>query len=139
MDVGIIKEFREFALKGNMIDMAVGIIIGGAFGALVTSLVGDVMKPPLDYLVSQVQSDPAGLRLPLGKSADGKAQFAVEYGKFIQAVLSFFIVAAAVFMLVKGINTARKRFEAQKPPAAPPGPSNEEKLLGEIRDLLRTR
>ncbi len=139
--MGFAKEFREFALKGNMIDMAVGIIIGGAFGTVVASLVGDVLKPPLDYLVARGQPDPAGLKLEVGRVGTGETAkaFFVDYGKFLNACLSFLIVALAVFLLVKMINSARRRFEAEKPAPAPAGPSNEEKLLAEIRDAIKAK
>ncbi|HBS29382.1 MAG TPA: large conductance mechanosensitive channel protein MscL [Phycisphaerales bacterium] len=135
--MGIVKEFREFALKGNVIDMAVGIIIGGAFGTVVNSLVKDVMMPPLGYLMGQV--DFSALSLKMGTNDAGAPLVEMRYGAFINATISFLIVAFAVFMLVKGINTARKQFEKAQEAAPPPGPTADQKLLTEIRDLLASR
>ena len=142
--MGFIKEFREFAVKGNVIDMAVGIIIGAAFGKIVQSLVNDVMMPPLLYLISGV--DVKGLKVVLADPIVAvaatdttpaiAARDAVElrYGMFINEVIVFTIVAFAVFLLVKGINRLkRKEAAAPPPPAAPPA---DVVLLTEIRDLL---
>jgi len=134
--MGIIKEFKDFALKGNVVDMAVGIIIGGAFGTVVQSLVKDVMMPPLGYAMGQV--DFSQLALKMGQNDAGEALVEIRYGSFINAVISFLIVAFAVFLLVKGINTARKRFEKEAA-ATPPGPTPDQKLLTEIRDLLKAQ
>lgn len=131
--MGFIREFRDFAIKGNMIDMAVGIIIGGAFGAVVTSLVGDVMKPPLDYIVASTAGNIEGWRWTLDK--EGK--FAVDISKFITVLIGFVITAFAVFLLVKAINQARRLAEKEKAAAPPPEPSEEVKLLREIRDSLK--
>lgn len=143
--MGILKEFRDFAIRGNVIDMAVGIIIGGAFGTIVTSLVNDVLKPPLDYVVARGQPDPAGLKAKVGdvivgEGADMKVtSFFIDYGKFINAIISFLIVAFAVFLLVKAINTARRYAEKEKAAEAPPEAPPDLKLLAEIRDLLAAR
>ncbi len=142
--MGMIQEFKEFALKGNMIDMAVGIIIGGAFGGLVKSLVGKVMMPPLGVLMGGLDFSEYSLVLQQGeKDAEGnvvKEMVEMQYGAFITEGINFVIVAFAVFMLIKGINAARKRFEAEKEaePEAPAGPTQEE-LLADIRDLLKTQ
>lgn len=123
------KEFKEFALKGNVIDLAVGVVIGAAFNAIVKSLVEDIITPLI--LTPLLQA--AGLddikELTWGSG--------VKYGLFISNVISFIIVAFALFLIVKGINATRKKEEAK--PAAPPAPSNEEKLLMEIRDALKSR
>lgn len=132
VQMGIIKEFRDFAVKGNAVDMAVGIILGGAFGAVVSSLVKDVMMPPLGYVTGGV--DFADKKLTLGGLVDGQKPVDITYGLFINAMISFVIVAFALFLLVKGMNRLRKKEEAK--PAPPPGPSKEEILLTEIRDLL---
>ncbi len=143
--MGILKEFRDFAIRGNVIDMAVGIIIGGAFGTIVTSLVNDVLKPPLDYVVARGQPDPAGMKAKVGdvivgEGAEAKvASFFIDYGKFMNAVISFVIVAFAVFLLVKAINTARKYAEREQAAAPPAEPAADVKLLTEIRDLLASR
>lgn len=152
--MGFIKEFREFALKGNVIDMAVGIIIGGAFGTVVQSLVKDVMMPPLGYMMGQVDFSELALRLKSASAIlddsgnpvlgpDGTPRISPEvvirYGAFINATISFLIVAFAVFLLIKAINTARRRFEKEAEAVPPPGPTPDQKLLGEIRDLLAER
>ena len=131
----IIKEFKEFAVKGNVVDMAVGIIIGAAFGKIVSSLVADVVTPPLGFILGGV--DFSNLAITLKAAADGAPAVVLSYGKFIQAVFDFTIVAAAIFMMIKGINSL-KRKEAEAP-AAPPAPSPEETLLTEIRDLLKEK
>ena len=140
--MGMLKEFKEFAVKGNVVDMAVGIIIGGAFGTIVKSLVSDVIMPPIGLLLGGV--DFSNLFVVLGgesyESLDAAQQAGaatINYGLFINNVISFLIVAFAVFMLVKGINSLKRKEEAK--PAAPPAPSAEEKLLAEIRDELKRR
>jgi large conductance mechanosensitive channel len=133
--MGMMKEFKEFAVKGNMVDMAVGIIIGAAFGKVVSSLVKDVLMPPLGILIGGV--DFSDLVVTLRAAADGVAAVTLNYGIFIQAVVDFVIVAFAIFMVIKAINTLKRRQEAA--PAAPPKPTREEVLLAEIRDLLKTR
>ncbi|PKN58658.1 MAG: large conductance mechanosensitive channel protein MscL [Deltaproteobacteria bacterium HGW-Deltaproteobacteria-14] len=133
--MGIMKEFKTFAMKGNVIDMAVGIIIGAAFGKIVSSFVKDVIMPPLGELLGGV--DFSELMIKLSDAADGPA---IRYGAFIQTVIDFLIVAFAVFMVIKGINNLHKKEEAAPPaPAAPPEPSAEVKLLTEIRDSLKSR
>jgi large conductance mechanosensitive channel len=139
--MGMIKEFKEFAVKGNMVDMAVGIIIGGAFGTIVKSLVDDVIMPPIGRLLGGV--DFTDLMLPLDGNEYESLATAREvgapilaYGSFLQNVLNFLIVAWAVFLLVKGINRLRRKEEAAPPPAEP---APEVKLLTEIRDALQSR
>jgi len=127
------KEFREFAVKGNMIDMAVGIIIGAAFGKVVSSLVGDIFMPPLGWMIGGV--DFSDLAIVLPEIIDGKGTVPIPYGKFIQTMIDFMIVAFAIFTVVKVINRMKKKEEAK--PAEPPAPSKEELLLTEIRDLLK--
>jgi large conductance mechanosensitive channel len=133
--MGMIKEFKEFAVKGNVIDMAVGIIIGAAFGKIVSSFVGDVVMPPIGVLVGGV--DFANLAITVREAVDSKPAVVISYGKFIQTVVDFTIIAFAVFVAVKGINALKKKEAAA--PAAPPAPSNEEVLLSEIRDLLKEK
>lgn len=139
--MGIISEFKAFAVKGNMIDMAVGIIIGAAFGKIVSSLVGDVIMPPLGVLIGGVDfSDLAiTLREAVAAAEGTPARDAVvlSYGKFIQSIFDFIIVAFAIFMGVKVINRLKR--EEAAAPSAPPAPSNEELLLTEIRDLLKAQ
>ncbi len=131
----IIEEFKQFAVKGNMIDLAVGIIIGGAFGKIVSSLVSDVIMPPIGLLVGGM--DFSNLAITLKEAVDGKPAVLLNYGLFINAGVNFLIVAAAVFLLVKAINKL-KRDEATAP-AEPTPPTQEELLLTEIRDLLKAR
>ena len=136
----IIQEFKEFAIKGNVVDMAVGIIIGGAFGKIVTSLVNDVIMPPIGMIIGGVNFN--GLRLVL-KSATVDAagvaspEVAINYGAFIQVLFDFIIVAFCIFMMIKGLNSLKKKNE--EAPAAPPAPTKEEVLLTEIRDLLKNK
>ena len=130
--MGIVSEFKEFAVKGNMIDMAVGIIIGGAFGTIVKSLVEDVIMPPIGKVTGGI--DFKELKLELGMAADGTTPVTLNYGNFINNVITFLIVAFAVFMLVKGMNKLKQAEEAK--PEAPPPPSEEVTLLTQIRDNL---
>jgi large conductance mechanosensitive channel len=133
--MGMLQEFKAFAVRGNVVDMAVGIIIGAAFGKIVSSAVADIVMPPLGVLIGGV--DFADLAITLRAATDGAPAVVLGYGKFIQALLDFTIVALAVFLLVKGLNTL-KRKEAEAP-SAPPTPSKEELLLAEIRDLLKAK
>ncbi len=131
--MSIMQEFKEFAMKGNVVDLAVGIIIGAAFGKIVSALVGSVLMPAIGMLMGGV--DFSGLSLVLGTDAKTGEPVALQYGLFIQALIDFLIVAFAIFMALKAIN------RMQKPPAAasPAAPPREEVLLTEIRDLLRQR
>jgi len=135
--MGLIKEFREFAVKGNVVDMAVGIIIGAAFGKIVTSLVQDVIMPPIGMLVGGMDFSDLGVRLRDKTDTDPGVMIAI--GKFINTAIDFLIVAFAVFLLIKAINTARRRFEKAQPPPAPPAPKEEIVLLTQIRDALQRR
>jgi len=129
------KEFKEFAMRGNVIDLAVGVIIGGAFGKIVSSFVGDVIMPPLGLLIGGV--DFTNLTLVLKEATASTPAVLFRYGTFIQTVVDFVIIAFAIFVAIKGINQLKRKEESA--PAAPPKPSNEEALLGEIRDLLKVR
>ena len=130
--MSIVKEFKEFAVKGNVVDMAVGIIIGAAFSKIVTSVVGDVIMPPIGLLIGGVDFSDLAFTL---KPAEGNAPAVViSYGKFIQTVLDFIIVAFAIFMVVKGLNKLKLKNNP-----APAGPTKEQELLTEIRDLLRDK
>jgi len=133
--MGLVKEFREFAIKGNVVDMAVGIIIGAAFGKIVTSLVQDVIMPPIGMLVGGMDFSDLGIRLRSKTDTDPGVVIAV--GKFINTTIDFVIVALAVFLLIKAINTARQKFEKAQPPPAPPAPKEEVLLLTQIRDALQ--
>jgi large conductance mechanosensitive channel len=133
----MLREFREFAIKGNVLDMAVGIIIGAAFGTVVQSLVKDVIMPPIGLLIGGV--DFAEIAIPLGNGADGEP-VAIGIGLFLNALLSFVIVAFSVFLLVRSFNKLKRKEEAvASAPPPPPPPSAESKLLEEIRDLLKAR
>jgi len=132
--MGFIKEFKEFAMKGNVMDMAVGVIIGGAFGKIVSSLVDDVLMPLVGMLTGNV--DFTGLVAQIG---DGEGAAVLKYGTFIQNVVDFLIVAFCIFLMLKGINKLNRKKEEPAPePEAPKGPSQEE-LLAEIRDLLKQK
>lgn len=128
-----IKEFKEFAMRGNVIDMAVGIIIGGAFGQIVNSLVNDVIMPPLGLLIGGM--DFSELAVTLRAATAEKAAVVLSYGKFINTVINFVIIAFAIFSMIKLLNSMRRKQE--EAPAAPPAPTKEETLLTEIRDLLK--
>ena len=137
--MSIVKEFKEFAVKGNVVDMATGIIIGAAFGKIVSSIVSDVLMPPLGLALGRV--DFKDLKVVIQKAVEPDvAEVAVNYGMFIQTMIDFTIVAFCIFLLIKGINRL-KRNEAAAPaaPPAPPAPSKEEVLLTEIRDLLKKK
>jgi large conductance mechanosensitive channel len=133
--MGMMKEFKEFAVKGNVVDMAVGIIIGAAFGKIVSSFVGDVIMPPIGVLLGGV--DFSGLAFTIKQAVGETPAVVISYGKFIQTVVDFTIIAFAIFIAVKAINRLKRKEE--KAPKAPPAPSAEEVLLGEIRDLLKER
>lgn len=124
--MSMLKEFKEFAMKGNVVDLAVGVIIGGAFGAIVSSLVGDVIMPIIGVLTGGI--DFTGLAVTVGEAS-------IAYGKFLQAVFVFIIIAFALFLLIKGINAAKK--EEAAAPAPPPAPAEDIVLLTQIRDLLK--
>ena len=133
--MGMMKEFKEFAAKGNMLDMAVGIIVGAAFGKVISSLVSDVIMPPIGLIIGGV--DFKALKLILKQAVGETAAVTLNYGVFIQTIVDFLIVAFAIFLLIKGVNAMRKKQE--EAPAAAPAPSNQEILLGEIRDVLKSR
>ena len=147
--IGFVGEFKQFISRGNVVDLAVGVIIGGAFGAIISSLVKDVVMPPISYVMSGVDvsswkyqispavmgPDPkAPLTIDPSHFIQLKPEVALTYGNFIQASLNFLIIAFVIFLLVKGINSLKRQEEAK--PAVPPPPTAQEKLLMEIRDLL---
>jgi large conductance mechanosensitive channel len=138
----MLKEFKEFAMRGNVMDMAVGIIIGAAFGKIVTSLVNDVIMPPIGLLMGNVDFSNlfVNLNMDTTYASVAAAQEAgapiIKYGLFINTILDFVIVAFAIFLVIRGLNKLKKKQEAAPPPP-PPGPTAEEKLLVEIRDLLK--
>jgi large conductance mechanosensitive channel len=130
--MSILKEFKDFAVKGNVVDMAVGIIIGAAFAKIVSSLVGDVVMPPIGALLGGV--DFSNLTIVVKEAVDKKPAVLISYGKFLLAVIDFLIIAVVIFFAVKGINSFKK-----KEAAVPAPPSNQEMLLAEIRDLLKEK
>lgn len=138
----ILNEFKAFAVKGNAVDMAVGVIIGGAFGKIVSSIVNDIIMPPIGWLIGGVNFSDLKFELPTVKIGSETMQAAtVNYGAFIQTIIDFVIIAFCVFLLVKGINKLSnlKKKEEETKPAEAPKPTKEELLLTEIRDLLKER
>jgi len=131
--MSMMSEFKSFAMRGNVMDMAIGIVIGGAFGKIVSSFVNDVLMPPLGMLMGGV--DFKELSVVLREAAGEAAAVTLNYGAFIQTVVDFVIIAFAIFMVVKAMNNMKKKEE--EAPAAPPKPSAEEVLLTEIRDALK--
>lgn len=131
--MSMMSEFRDFAMRGNVVDMAVGIVIGGAFGKIVSSFVNDVLMPPIGMALGGV--DFSDLAMTLKEASGDIAAVTLNYGAFIQTVIDFIIIAFAIFMVIKAMNNLKKKEE--EAPAAPPKPSAEETLLAEIRDLLR--
>lgn len=136
-----LNEFKEFAVKGNAVDMAVGVIIGGAFGKIVSSLVDDIIMPPIGWLIGGVNFSDLKITLPtIDLGLEKMPAATINYGNFIQTLIDFIIIALCVFLLVKGINKlARKKAEEPVTPATPPEPTKEEKLLTEIRDILKNK
>jgi large conductance mechanosensitive channel len=132
--MSVAKEFKEFAMRGNVIDLAVGVIIGAAFGKIVTSLVTDVIMPPIGYLTGGIDFKNLKILIKEGDPTKKIADVSINYGNFINTVIEFLIVAFCIFMVVKAINSLKKPVEAA--PVAEPEPTKEEILLTEIRDLL---
>lgn len=131
--MGMATEFKEFAMRGNVVDLAVGVIIGGAFGKIVSSFVGDVIMPPLGKLIGGVNF--SDLALSLGMGPDGKTEILLKYGSFLQTVFDFLIIALVIFMAIRALNKLKK-----PDPAAPPAPPpRSEVLLEDIRNLLQKR
>jgi large conductance mechanosensitive channel len=133
--MSVLKEFKEFAMRGNVIDMAVGIIIGGAFGKIIASFVSDVLMPPIGLLLGGVNF--TDLKLTMKEAQEGVEAVTLNYGNFLQVTVDFLIIAFAIFMFIKVMNSLKKKEEVLEAPPAPPAPTKEEELLGEIRDLLK--
>jgi large conductance mechanosensitive channel len=133
--MAIVKEFKEFAMRGNVVDLAVGVIIGAAFGKIVTSLVNDIIMPPIGYLTGGIDFKNLKVLIKEGDPTKKIADVSINYGNFINTLIEFLIIAFCIFMIVKAINSLRKPEEAPAP-APEPGPTKEEVLLTEIRDLL---
>lgn len=131
--MAIVKEFKEFAMRGNVVDLAVGVIIGAAFGKIVTSLVNDIIMPPIGYLTGGIDFKNLKVIIKEGDPAKKIADVSINYGNFINTLIEFLIIAFCIFMIVKAINSLKKPEET---PAPAPGPTKEEVLLTEIRDLL---
>ena len=131
--MAMVKEFKEFAMRGNVMDMAVGIIIGGAFGKIVSSFVNDVLMPPIGMLIGG--ADFSRLAVTLKQATGDAPAVQLKYGSFVTVVIDFLIIAFAIFMVVKAMNSMKKKQEAA--PATPPPPPAQEVLLKEIRDLLK--
>lgn len=134
--MGLVSEFKAFAMRGNVVDMAVGVVIGGAFGKIVTSFTNDVLMPPIGVLLGGV--DFSELKVPIKAAIGETAAVSINYGSFLNVILDFVIIAFAIFLVVKAMNVAMASTK-KKEAAAPPTPSNEEVLLTEIRDALRSR
>jgi len=132
-----LREFREFAMRGSVVDLAVGVIVGNEFGKIVNSLVNDVLMPPLTALLGATHF--TDLEIPLRPQMGDVPAAALRYGAFIQTVFNFLIIAVCIFLMVKAMNTLRRAMTPPPPPPAPPAPVRSEQLLEEIRDLLRER
>lgn len=132
--MALVKEFKEFVMRGNLIDMAVGVIIGGAFGKIVTSLVNDVIMPILGIAIGNI--DVSKLEYKLGEAVEGVEQASIKYGMFLQNIINFLIIAFCIFVFIKLISNLKKKEEAPAPVPEEPKPSKEELLLTEIRDSL---
>ncbi len=133
--MGMMKEFKEFAMRGNVVDLAVGVVIGAAFGKIVSSVVADVIMPPVGLMLGGVEF--TDMKAVLKEAVGETPAVTLNYGTFIQSCVDFLIIAFAIFVLVKGINSLKRKEADTPPPPAPPSP--EQVLLGEIRDLLRAK
>jgi len=135
--MGFIKEFQEFALKGNVVDLAVGFIIGAAFGKIVTSMVNDVIMPPIGLALGGV--DFKALSIVLKPATETTAAVAINYGAFVNTLIDFLIIALVIFVAIKAMSSMRKKYEKQEKKAEEAKQSKEEQLLEEIRDLLKKK
>ncbi|NLJ81253.1 MAG: large-conductance mechanosensitive channel protein MscL [Firmicutes bacterium] len=133
----MLEEFKKFALRGNVVDLAVGVVIGGAFGKIVTSLVNDLIMPLLGLVLGRI--DLTSLKLVLRQANEATGELALTYGNFLQNILDFLIISFSIFIAIRTINNLKKKEEEEPEPPAPPELSNEEKLLTEIRDLLKNK
>lgn len=135
--MGFLKEFKEFAMRGSVIDLAVGVVIGGAFGKIVTSLVDDVIMPPIGYLTGGVDFSSLKYVMKEADEVAGTSEVVVSYGNFINVIIQFLIIAFCIFLVIKGLNSLKRKEVVA--PEAEPAPTNEEVLLAEIRDLLKSK
>ena len=133
--MGMLQEFKTFAMRGNVVDLAVGIVIGAAFGKIVSSFVADVIMPPIGLIIGGVNF--TNLTITIKEAAGDAAAVTINYGNFIQTLFDFLIIAFAIFMVIKGMNSLSKKKE--EAPAEPPAPTREETLLTEIRDALQKK
>lgn len=136
--MSITTEFKEFVSRGNVVDLAIGVVIGGAFGSISASLVNNIFMPPIGWLLSGANFTDIATTIKAA-GPDGKGAVVIGWGTFIQSVINFLIVAAVMFGMMKGMNAVRRKNEAAAEPAAPPEPSEELRVLQEIRDALRTK
>jgi len=135
--MGFVKEFKEFAMRGSVVDLAVGVVIGGAFGKIVSSMVDDVIMPPIGYITGGVDFGSLKYVLKEANEVAGISEVSITYGNFVNSIIQFLIIAFCIFLVIKGINSLKRKEEAA--PETPAAPSNEEVLLGEIRDLLKSK
>lgn len=135
--MGFLKEFKEFAMRGSVVDLAVGVVIGGAFGKIVTSLVDDIIMPPIGYITGGVDFSNMKYVITEANEAAGTTEVAITYGNFINVIIQFLIIAFCIFLVIKGINSLKRKEEAA--PETPAAPTKEEVLLTEIRDILRSK
>ncbi|MGN5955821.1 large-conductance mechanosensitive channel protein MscL [Sphingobacterium lactis] len=135
--MGFLKEFKEFAMRGSVIDLAVGVVIGGAFGKIVTSLVDDIIMPPIGFITGGVDFSSMKYVIKAADEAAGVAEVAITYGNFINVMIQFIIIAFCIFLVIKGINSLKREKPAE--PEAAPAPTKEEALLAEIRDILKNK
>lgn len=135
--MGFVKEFKEFAMRGSVVDLAVGVVIGAAFGKIVTSLVDDVIMPVVGYVTGGIDFSNMKYVIKPGDPANEIAEVAINYGNFINTIVQFIIVAFVIFLVIKGMNSLKRKEEAA--PEEPPAPSKEEVLLTEIRDAIRNK
>lgn len=135
--MGFLKEFKEFAMRGSVIDLAVGVVIGGAFGKIVTSLVDDIIMPPIGFVTGGVDFSKLKYVITEANEAAGIEEVAVTYGNFVNVLIQFLIIAFCIFLVIKGINSLKKEEIAEE--AAPAEPTKEETLLAEIRDILKNK
>lgn len=136
--MGFLKEFKEFAMRGSVIDLAVGVVIGGAFGKIVTSLVDDIIMPPIGFITGGVDFSQLKYVITEANEAAGVEEVSITYGNFVNVVIQFMIIAFCIFLVIKGINVL-KRKEVVEEEAAPAEPTKEEALLAEIRDILKNK
>ncbi len=135
--MGFLKEFKEFAMRGSVIDLAVGVVIGGAFGKIVTSLVDDIIMPPIGFITGGVDFSKMKYVISEANEAAGTTEVAINYGNFINVMIQFLIIAFCIFIVIKGLNSLKREKPAEE--AAPAPPTKEEVLLTEIRDLIRNK